>query len=458
MNLIAKPSTNLHILKRILLSYVTFILLVILLNRNNHDRITSFMMVNLSAMVALVVLSYKTRENLGFSLMKSIFIGYFIKLFIGYLFWEFYMFPGYFTNPTSNFKFNHLEYLFTEWLMKDIAIQRISSGFFYVSTLMLNVKHLKIHYVMSNLYMSGSFNPWDIAVQNCLFSIYSAVLILAIARRLGATTLQLKYAVNIAIYQPFSLISSIIWRDIVGQFFVALGGYLTLKSLNNKVYIAMILLLVASFSMIMQRDIYFFFPVLAYTAYIILQSKNKYLLLILPLLFGVIFYLNQLFALSESLSSSYGSNLTVNSLGLFLPVNIIRIFVGPFPWTQWLKFNDSTIFQIADYFQSVVSIALVIISILAFTQRRITQYQSYSGAQLLLLLFIPFVFAALGTIDIHQPYMTTGIIFLIPILIFSSTPKKFLWISFFIFLVFLCANIVWIVSGYSGLGVGASFR
>jgi hypothetical protein len=334
----------------------------------------------------------------------------------------------------------------------------MSSGFFYVSTLMLNIKHLKIHYVMSNLYMSGSFNPWDIAVQNCLFSIYSAVLILAIARQLGATTLQLKYAVNIAIYQPFSLISSIIWRDIVGQFFVALGGYLTMKSLNNKVYISMILLMLASFSMIMQRDIYFFFPVLAYTAYIIVQSKNKYLLLILPLLFGVIFYLNQLFELSESLSTSYGSNLTVNSLGLFLPVNIIRIFVGPFPWTQWLKFNDSTIFQIADYFQSVISIALVILCILAFSQRRITAFQSYSGAQLLFLLFIPFVFAALGTIDIHQPYMTTGIIFLIPILVFSSSPKKFLWLSFFIFLAFLCANIVWIVSGYSGLGVGASFR
>jgi hypothetical protein len=208
----------------------------------------------------------------------------------------------------------------------------------------------------------------------------------------------------------------------------------------------------------MQRDIYFFFPVLAYTAYIIVQSKNKYLLLILPVLFGVILYMNFVFELSEGLTASYGSNLTVNALGLFLPVNIIRIFIGPFPWTQWFKFNDSTIFQFADYFQSVVSIALFALTILAFSHKRIMDAKHYNGALLLFLLFIPFVFAALGTIDVHQPYMTTGILFLIPVLLFSYPPKKYLSWSFFIFLGFLCANLIWIVSGFSGLGVGASFR
>lgn len=156
----SNPQGKFYLLLRILLSYITFILLTIVLNRNNHDRLTSFLFVNLAAMIGLYVLSFRSKQYVGFNLMRIIFIGYFIKLFIGYLFWEFYMFPDYFTNSGSNFKFNHLEYLFTEWLMKDIALERISAGFFYFSPLMLNIKHLPIHYLMSNLYLSGSFNPW----------------------------------------------------------------------------------------------------------------------------------------------------------------------------------------------------------------------------------------------------------------------------------------------------------
>jgi|GEM_PF-3514993 len=458
MNLFDNQIAGIKILGRILLSYLAFIFLVIVLNQHNHDRLTSFLLVNLSAMIALVVLSFRLKNKLGFNLMRIIFIGYFIKLLIGYLFWEFYMFPDYFTNPTSSFKFNHLEYLFTEWLMKDFAAQRISGGFFYYSPIMFTFKHVQIHYLMSNLYLSGSFNPWDIAVQNCLFSIYTAVIILFIAKHLGATSIQMKYALIIAVYQPFSSISSIIWRDIVGQFFVALGGYLTLKSLNTRIHIALILLLLASISMVMQRYIYFFFPALAYTGYIIVKSKNKYLLLFLPILFGAILYLNNQFGLSDNISSSYGHNLTTNSLGLFLPVNILRIFIGPFPWIQWFKFTDGTIFQMADYFQSVISISLVTLCVLSLSQKKYLTDQSYSGAVFLFLLFIPFVLAALGTIDIHQPYMTTGVIFLIPGLILSTPPIKFVRLNFIIFLVFICANILWIVTGLAGSGVGSTFR
>jgi hypothetical protein len=44
------------------------------------------------------------------------------------------------------------------------------------------------------------------------------------------------------------------------------------------------------------------------------------------------------------------------------------------------------------------------------------------------------------------------------VMVLSATPKKFMWLSFFIFLFFICVNIVWIVSGFSGSGVGSSFR
>jgi len=236
--------SNFNILARVLLSYCIFILLVYFLNRNN-GRLNSFLVVNFSALVALAVLSFNLRKQFGFNVMQSVFIGYFIKLLIGYLFWEFYMFPNYFTNPISMFNFKHSEYLQTSWVMEDMAKERMTDGLFYFSVDTLRTKHYAIHYLMSNLYLSGSFNPFDIAVQNNLFSIYTAMIVLAISKQLGATARQMKYALNIAIYQPLSLISSIIWRDIVGQFFIALGGYFTLMALHKKLHIAAGFLLLA---------------------------------------------------------------------------------------------------------------------------------------------------------------------------------------------------------------------
>ena len=450
--------TNLYILARMLLSYTVFILMVMVFNRNQTDRFLSFAVVSISALTALGIQGYRLKQKLGFNLLRILVIGFIVKLVIGYLFWQFYLFPDYFTNPTSHIRFNHREYLYTEWLMKDIASERLSSGFFYVSPIILTFKHLKIHYLMSNLYMSGSYNPFDLAVQNSLFSMYTAVLVMAVARMLGATPRQLRFTTLLAVYQPLTMISSIIWRDTVGQFFVAFGGYLTFKAARSRFYIAFLLLLAGSFSMFMQRDIYFFFPLLVYTTYIIVQSKNKFLVLILPILFGIIFYLNFMFELSEGLITSYAGNLTLNSLGLFLPINIIRIFVGPFPWTQWFSFTDATIFQVADYFQSVLSIAMVLVCIRAFARHLIPDPIQNKGSYLLVIMFIPFILAALGTIDVHQAYMTTGIVFLIPVLALSTEGKSFSLYNFYVFVAFILVNLIWIVSGLAGSGFGSSFR
>ena len=448
--------SNFNILARVLLSYCIFILLVYFLNRNN-GRLNSFLVVNFSALVALAVLSFNLRKQFGFNVMQSVFIGYFIKLLIGYLFWKFYLFPDYFSNPISMFKFGHSEYLYTEYLMKTMAIERLAEGLLYFSPQTLLTKHMAIHYLMSNLYLSGSFNPFDLATQNILFSSYTALIILAISKRLGATHRQMKFALVIAIYQPVSMISTIIWRDVVGQFFIALGGYFTLMALNKKLRIAILLLLIGATSMLMLRSIYFFFPFLAYSINLIAKSKNKYNLLFIPVLIAVVQYLSSIFTITDGLET-YGSQLTSLSLWIFLPLNIGRLFVGPFPWTQWFKFNDYTILQIADYFQSVITISLVILCIKGLRKKRLLTAPGYPGALLLLFLFIPFIFVALSTTDIHQLYMTTGVIFLIPSVILSTTYYDYNRLNLIVFFLFICANLIFLLLGLSGQGAGALFR
>ena len=78
---------------------------------------------------------------------------------------------------------------------------------------------------MSNIYLSGSFNPLDLAVQNSLFSIFTALIIAHIVKSEGGSSKQIKLALLLGLFQPFSSISTVIWRDVVGQFFIALGGY-----------------------------------------------------------------------------------------------------------------------------------------------------------------------------------------------------------------------------------------
>jgi hypothetical protein len=194
----------------------------------------------------------------GFNIQNYLLFGFLLKLLIGFLFWQFYIFPNYFWDSSSFFHFQHEEYLLTESWMRDIAEDRIKNGFFYLSPQLLFIEHFEIHFLMSNMYLSGSFNPFDLSVQNSLFSIYTAFVILNITSYFGANSIQLRNSLLIALFQPFSIVSSIIWRDVFGQFFVSLGGLLMIKCLNKKFITVLILILLASLSMLIQRKIYFF--------------------------------------------------------------------------------------------------------------------------------------------------------------------------------------------------------
>ena len=88
-----------------------FILLVYFLNQNNFDRFSSFLIVLFSATVSLFYLGLGSYSKFGFNVTGYFIFALIFKIFIGFLFWEFYLFPDYFTNSSSQFQFNHVEYL-----------------------------------------------------------------------------------------------------------------------------------------------------------------------------------------------------------------------------------------------------------------------------------------------------------------------------------------------------------
>ncbi len=439
------------------MSYSLFVILTLSLNSNNLDRLSSFFIVTICAILALFILCFQINTKVGSNFLVIILTGFIIKLFLGYLFWEFYIFPDYFSNPFSVFKFDHMEYLYTESLMRDFAQQRIENGFFYFSPQMALYKHFEIHYFMSNLYISGSFNPFDLAVQNALFSIYTSFIVFGIANMLCANSTQLQFALILAVFQPFSMISSTIWRDVVGQFFVSLGGYVLFIAMSKRTIEAFVLIVIATISMYIQRFNYVFFPFIIYGTFLITKA-NKKVFFTLPVMLGLLIYFDNYFGIISGLLNDYGGNLASISLWLLLPLNVVRIFIGAFPWVNWFNFDDNSIFLIAGYFESVFLITMMFI-LFHHLRKKYNKNQPLSFIEtLLMLLFGLFIFSAFGTVEIHQGYMSIGAIFIIPVISKLSGIKNFIIYSIFIFLVFICANVLYIILGLRGLGIGTSIR
>jgi hypothetical protein len=464
VNLLGKNKFG-DLIFKILISYIIFIILIYVFNHDNYDRLSSFLIVFFAAIIALFLLGIGGVSRYGFNITKYFIIGFLIKIVIGFLFWELYLFPDYFSISTSQFHFDHFEYLYTNQLMQEFAEYRISNGIFSYPIVAILAKSGFIHYLMSNMYLSGSFNPLDLAVQNSLFSIFTALIIAHIVKLEGGSSKQIKFALLLTIFQPLSFISTIIWRDVVGQFFIALGGYLLYSATRANKILMLFFAIMASLSMFLQRYIYTLYPFIAIGGYYLFQNKNKLrLLLVVPLLGYFVNYFDNLLSLSSHLTESYGNNISGLNFWIFLPLNIIRLFIGPFPWTNWFTFDDNTIFLIADYFQVVINITLVIMLVKIIFKKKYllksnTIYSALSSVDVLfMLLFSLFIFAGLGTKEIHHVYMSTGIIFIIPTISLGYTNQSFKSIFMKVFVFFIVLNVLFIVLGLSGGGLGGSFR
>ena len=449
---------------KILISYMIFILLVYFLNQNNFDRFSSFLIVLFSATVSLFYLGLGSYSKFGFNVTGYFIFALIFKIFIGFLFWEFYLFPDYFTNSSSQFQFNHVEYLITFDRLQEIAEYRISNGLFSIPSYGFADKYILIRYIMSGIFLSGSFNAFDLAVQNSLFSIFTSLVIAQIVKEEGGTSKQIKIALLLTIFQPISFISTMIWRDVVGQFFLALGGYFLYKSTKKNKILMVALILLATISFFINRFLYAFFPLIVIFGYFFFLKKNKFGLLMLPFVYFFIDYFDNILSVTNHLTENYGDNIMSVNFWFFLPINVVRLFLGPFPWTNWFTINDNTIFLIGGYFQAVMNISLIIFLIKVIYRKKYllklkSIFSVLSSVDILLLLLFPlFIMAGLGTKEVHIFYMSTGIIFLVPTISLAYYNQSFKTIFLKVFLFYIIINTFFIALGFSDQGFGSSFR
>ena len=447
------------ILFHLFISYALFVFLLILIG-SGLNRIESYSVLFLISSMSIIYLCFQFYFLFGVNVLMVGIFGFYTKLLIGYMFWQFYMWPDYFSNPSSVIVFDHYEYLIFGKNAKLIAEYRINHGFFSINkdffdstSPIYQNKYIFLNYIISHLFMSGNFNLLDFSIQNSLFSVYSSIIISLIGLKLGCTKKQAKIIFIIALFQPFSFISVMIWRDVVGQFFVFFGVYLLLQ-LNEARFIKLtMMLLFSSISMSFLRTIYIFVPIFIYSAnYFRLGMNNvrksTYFLIILAFGLFVIFQ-PSLIAFIKYGYMSYIEKIDILKFILLLPINILRFLIGPFPWINWFNFDDNHIFLIGNYLQAVYVIVITF-----FTAKYYKLYEHDFKFYLVLLCLI-FLFMSMSGPEINNSYFSFCIALLLPISAKYMSLKKFYVYYFLFFSGYIILNIIYVFLGFHGSNLGA---
>ena len=438
------------LLFHLLVSYTLFISLLILIG-SGLGRLESYLVVLFSATLSILYLAYKFNRLFKIDIMISAIVGFSVKLLIGYIFWEFYIWPDYFSSQNTSIVFDHYEYLHTYNSILKITEYRTDHGFFTPLPLVFFVeqgKYLFINYIMSNLYMSGNSNLLDFSVQNTLFSFYTAIITSLIAMGFGTTKNQTKIIFIISLFQPFSFISTMVWRDVVGQFFVFLGMHLLLLSFNSRMIKSIAMLVTSSFLMLLLRSAYVFIPTLLFALQYFksgIKSVRKGLIfLAFIVLVAFTLYKTNLIVFVEAGYFSYLRGMDIITLILSLPIHYVRSLIGPFPWVNWLEFNDNTIFLIGNYLQAVYVLVIIYFTV-KYYKSCTSGFKSYIVSFCFILLSMSLVVS-----DVHSEYFTFAAALMLPISAKYLTITRFVVNYYIFFTGFIILNIVYVLLWFNG--------
>jgi hypothetical protein len=240
-----------------------------------------------------------------------------------------------------------------------------------------------------------------------------------------------------------------VWRDVVGQFFFFLGTYVFLGSLNQKTVKKLLMIVVASLLMGLLRTVYMFIPFLL-LGFSFLRggvSPARQLILLITTFTGasLVLYNTGLISFLEAGYSSYLVNINGLTFVFSLPLEYVKAIIGPFPWTNWLKFEDNTIFYMANYFQAVY-----VVTIGYFTIR---YYKSNKSdlAFYIILMFLMLLTMSLAAEDVHTEYYSFCAALMLPISIKYLNVSKFTLVYGFVFAGFILLNVMYLVSGIGRL-------
>ncbi len=404
------------------------------------------------AFFALVFFSTILLKDLRYTVIVS--IALFIKIFLGVLHYLYFINPNYFSEPSTIYL--HYEYKAYFKTICTFANDNINIGYFDRIDNVVGSTHPQLLKTISYVFRYGGNYILTISPLNAMLSLFSALIITYIAAQKKLTT-HLNTTLILAAYFPSTLISSLLIRDIAGQFLMVFGIALIVLSRKRCLFISIIF---TSYLFFMQRTIYIFIPFIAYFLYnntligknYFLKNKSKNKTLFFPMIGLIIFLLPVLNNIFEKNSGYFLIFNNVNAIILF-PFKALLGLMGPFPWSQFTESYENS-YQLQDYLMAVFMITTLWL-LIPLLKKLLIICQGWSYLTIIGLILI-----IVGIMNpyMHITYISIGFIFLIPLISDFVPRKQFNNVFTNVLLLFFLLNILYITLGLRGMGLALFFR
>lgn len=431
----------------VLFTFVCFILIA-----DNSTEVSSFISSSISFLLAIAfatIIFLKDAKWLSFFVLA-----YIIKVFIGLVHYLYFIDGSYF-DGSGAYKALTFEYDGVFNAISTFANLKLQHGIFYFDANAVYVTHPEILSFISIPFMFFGNFVLSITPINAFFSLLISFNIMLIAKNIyNFNTKKLKYVAFITAYFPITLISSLLWRDVIGISLMSVG--ITLLYFSKKSFTQYLFLIVACFLFYVHRTVY---PILLVIAFLInlafnRQSKNKEidsLYRVLTIAFAILLTPLILNLGVTEANARYATGI-LNFNPLILPLKIVLGFIGPFPWTNFMLYESipPNAYQLQDYLQGTFNISFVIVMFR-------NKFFRKKNLQLLNLIGFFLILSGLMNSYMHMPYIAFGFMFIVPWLFTVTSINEFKRIYLQVFIGLIVLNIV-VVLILGNLGLSSLWK
>ena len=437
-----------------LMGILFFSLLCFLLMGNSDNALSSFIW---SSIAFLFITIFSTLLLLREKKWVWFFIfAYLIKVIIGLVHYLYFIDPNYFLSGVYKPLTWEYDGAFNQILTS--AHDKINhNNIFYYEFYEGGVTHQEISSIISIPFMFFGDYMMTIAPINSFASLIVSMNLLLISRhKFNYNVKNLNSIALVSAYFPITLITSLVYRDIVGLSLMSIG--LALILFSKRPITQFIMLIVACYFFYLQRTIYPLILIVAFIINAMIQQNHKSksreffykiatITLTIVLIPIIITYSN-----TEVNQNMFSSGLNINLS--ILPIKMIVGLIGPFPWSNFLLYKTfpAYAYQIQDYLQGTLNIAILITIILSWKK-----YVRKDQINILNITGILLVVAGLFNAYMHMSYVAIGFILLIPWLFTHISISRLNKHYIFSFLTLLLLNF-FVLAFFGNIGISSLWK
>jgi len=434
-------------------SIAGFSFLCFIIFQNKSTPLSSFIWSSIAFLFITVfstIILFKNTKWVWFFVLAYVF-----KILIGILHYLYFIDPNYF--QTGIYSPVNPEYAAVYDYIINSAHDKLTHGILYFRYHPGGVTHQEILSFISIPFMFFGDYAMTIAPINAFSSLLISMNVILLSRfKFQYSSKSVKPIALLTAYFPMTLISSLLYRDIVGLALMSVGLILVLFS--KRPITQYVMLIIACYLFYLQRTVY---PLILLMAFIInavinrnYKSKGWNLFYKVATVIVSIVVVSFVFAYAniEAYHDLAARGLDFNII--LFPIRMIVGLIGPFPWAQFLLYETipAVAYQLQDYLQGALNITIFVAII--FNWRK---YFKKGSLNLLNLTGVWLIITGIMTPYMHMTYIAKGFMFLIPILFAQIRLSEFRKRYLYSFLAILFLNII-VVVFFDELGLSRLWR